>query len=40
MTLAEFSACVDGWKRANGAEDRPEPPSDEKFAQMLAEAGD
>ena len=40
MTLAEFDACAEGWKRANGAEEKPEPPSDENFEKLLALAGD
>ena len=39
MTLAEFDACVEGWKRANGADEKPEPPSEATFEKMLAEAG-
>jgi hypothetical protein len=37
MTLAEFYACIDGWKRANGAEDKPPPPTDQEFDEMQAE---
>ena len=39
MTLAEFSACVEGWKRANGVEEKPTPPTDEEFDKMLTESG-
>jgi hypothetical protein len=38
-SLAEFVACVEGWKRANGVEDKPSRPSDDAFERMLAEAG-
>lgn len=39
MTMAEFHACVEGWKRANGVEEKPDPPTDTEFDEMLAEAG-
>lgn len=31
MSPWQFAACADGFAKANGAEDKPEPPSDEEF---------
>ena len=35
MTLWELSACVDGWAKANGAEDKVPPPSAEEHLSMV-----
>lgn len=35
MTLWEFTACLDGHARVNGAEDQVAPPTDEEFAAAL-----
>jgi hypothetical protein len=35
--MAEFFASVDGWSRCHGAEKPPEPPSDERFEEMIQE---
>lgn len=37
MSLAEFFACVDGWKRVHGAEEKPDAPSDEWFDEQVAQ---
>jgi hypothetical protein len=34
--LAEFYAAIDGWKRAHGAEEKPDAPSDEWFDEQVA----
>lgn len=31
MMLWEFAACVDGWNRAQGGEDKPPFMSDDRF---------
>lgn len=36
MSLWQFIACLDGWKAANGAEDKPEPPSADEFHDMVS----
>jgi hypothetical protein len=38
MSLWEFGAMVDGYKAANATEDKPEPPSNEEFYAMVANA--
>jgi hypothetical protein len=38
MSLYQFSACVDGFNRANG--DKPRPPTDEEYYASLRELGD
>ncbi|MBB4103013.1 hypothetical protein [Allorhizobium borbori] len=35
MSLFEFSACQDGWRKANGAEEEAEPPSWEEHLAMV-----
>jgi hypothetical protein len=36
MSLWEFSACVEGWRRAHSDEEEmPDPPSNEKFDEMI-----
>lgn len=40
MTLWELSAAVDGWNRANGAQDSLEPPTEEEFEDMLLRHAD
>jgi len=35
MTLWQFAAAVDGWNRTHGGEEKPEPPTDEEFDEML-----
>lgn len=36
MSLWEFSACVEGWRRANSTEEEKlPPPTAEEFQQML-----
>jgi hypothetical protein len=37
MTLAEFFAAVDGWNRVHGGDSKPEPPSDNRLDEMIAE---
>lgn len=36
-SLWQFAAAVDGWNRAHGPEESPEPPSPERFEQMVAD---
>jgi hypothetical protein len=38
MTFAEVDACIEGWKRGNGAEETPEVMSDARHDALLAEA--
>jgi hypothetical protein len=35
MSLWEFAACVEGWRKANSPSERLEPPSPEEFAAMV-----
>jgi hypothetical protein len=37
MSLAEFFACIEGWKRANGAEEEPPAMDADRFDQIVAE---
>lgn len=37
MMLWQFTACIDGWNRAQGGDDRPPPMSDDKFDNALRE---
>ncbi len=39
MSLWQFVACLDGWKAANGVEEKPEPPSAEEFRDMVERLG-
>lgn len=39
MSLWQFLACVDGWKTANGVEERPEAPSPDEYRDMVARLG-
>jgi hypothetical protein len=36
LTLWEFAACVDGFNRANGGEEEPEPMTAEEFDRAVA----
>lgn len=36
MSLWQLTACADGWKAANGAEEKPEAPSEEEFHDMVS----
>lgn len=36
MSLWEFAACVEGYRKANSPEPKPPPPTAEKFAEMVA----
>lgn len=36
MSLYQLGAYVAGWSKANGVEDKPAPPTDEEFEEMLA----
>jgi hypothetical protein len=38
MTLWEFAACVDGFNRANGGDERPEPMTPEEFDEAVAQS--
>ena len=40
MSLWQFTACVDGWSKANGAETPAEPLSDEEHDALLAKFAD
>ena len=40
MTLWELAAAIEGYNRANGAEDKPAPPSDEEFEALKAAHAD
>jgi hypothetical protein len=31
MALWELSACVEGWNKVHGGEQKPQPPTDEEF---------
>lgn len=35
MSLWEFNACVVGWMRANGAVEKPAPPSPEEHLALV-----
>ena len=39
MSLWQFVACVDGWKTANGVEDKPAAPSADEFHDMVNRLG-
>lgn len=39
MSLWQFSACVEGWKEANGVETKPEAMSDEEYLELEARLG-
>jgi hypothetical protein len=36
MTLWELAACVDGFNKANGSDDHPQPMSGEEFDEAVA----
>lgn len=36
LTFWEFAACIDGYNRANGADEMPEPMSGEEFDEAVA----
>ena len=35
MGLWQFMACVDGWNKAQGADERLQPPTPEEFHDMV-----
>jgi hypothetical protein len=35
MSLWELAACVDGWAKANGAEDKPPAPTPEEHLALV-----
>lgn len=35
MSLWELAACVDGWAKANGAEEKAEAPSPEEHLELV-----
>ena len=35
MTLWEFGACLDGWRKANLPDEGPEPPSQDEHLEMV-----
>lgn len=40
MSLWEFVACADGWRKAQpGYEDKPPPPTEEEHEELLAKYG-
>ena len=39
ITTWELAACVEGWNRAHGAEEKPAPMSNDEFDAMLARHG-
>jgi hypothetical protein len=39
MSLWQFSACVEGWNKANG-DGRPDAPTDDEFDAAVAALGD
>jgi hypothetical protein len=39
MTLWELSACIQAWRIANGAEERPVAPSADEFYAMVERLG-
>jgi hypothetical protein len=39
MTPWELNACVQGYNAANAPEAKPEPMSDQRFAELKAKAG-
>lgn len=39
MTMWELAACVDGYNRAHGPDQMPEPPTADEFAQLKRNAG-
>jgi hypothetical protein len=40
MSLWEFAACTDGFNRAHGGDEKPEPPTEAEFYDMLERLGD
>ena len=39
MSLWQFGAVSDGWRLANGAEEKIQPPTDEEHDEMVAKYG-
>lgn len=39
MSLWQFLACLDGWKAANGVEEKPPAPSADEFHDMVSRLG-
>lgn len=39
MSLWQLAACVDGWRRANGGDEKPPPPTAEEHDAMLEKWG-
>lgn len=39
MTMWELAACADGYNRAHGPEEKPEPPTPEEFEALKRQAG-
>lgn len=39
MSLGEWLAYAAGWRKAHGGPDKPRPPSDEQFYDMVARLG-
>jgi hypothetical protein len=39
LSLWEFAEAIDGWKAANGVEEKPEPPNADEFYDMVARLG-
>lgn len=39
MSLWEFTACIDGWNKSQGAEEKPEAMSGERLDELLVEFG-
>lgn len=39
MTIWEFGASIEGWKAAQGGEQKPEAMDDDEFDDMLKRAG-
>ena len=39
MTLWQMTACIDGYKRANGGEPEAKPPSADEFFEQVARLG-
>jgi hypothetical protein len=35
MSLWQFMACVEGWNRANGSEEKPQAMSDTEFEALV-----
>lgn len=36
MSLWQFAACLDGYNRAHGGEDKVEPPTPEEYYDMVS----